>query len=84
MMRYARMALYFLLAFVAVTFAVKNSDYVTIDYYFLSKEWQTPVYALVYGSFCVGFVAGVAWHILKKRRAKPTPLPGREAGPDAA
>ena len=44
--------------FVALTFAVKNTDIVTVRYY-LGLEWQAPMIFVLLVVFCLGAVAGV-------------------------
>lgn len=47
-----------LLLFAALTFAVKNTDVVTVRYY-LGLQWQAPMIFVILVVFCVGAVAGV-------------------------
>jgi lipopolysaccharide assembly protein A len=46
-----------LLFFVALTFAVKNTDSVTVRYY-LGAEWQAPLIFVILVVFCLGAAAG--------------------------
>lgn len=47
-----------LLFLAALTFAVKNTDVVTVHYY-LGLQWQAPLIFVMLVVFCVGAVAGV-------------------------
>lgn len=47
-----------LLFFAALTFAVKNTDSVTVRYY-LGAEWQAPLIFVLLVVFCLGALAGV-------------------------
>ncbi len=47
-----------LLFFAALTFAVKNTDVVTVRYY-LGLQWQAPMIFVILVVFCAGVVAGV-------------------------
>jgi lipopolysaccharide assembly protein A len=47
-----------LLFFIALTFAVKNTDMVTVRYY-LGMQWQAPLIFVILLVFCLGAVAGV-------------------------
>ena len=46
------------LFFIALTFAVKNTDSVTVRYY-LGMEWQAPLIFVLLVVFCLGAAAGV-------------------------
>jgi putative membrane protein len=46
------------LFFLALTFALKNTDSVTIRYY-LGAEWQAPLIFVILVVFCLGAIAGV-------------------------
>ena len=46
------------LFFIALTFAVKNTDIVTVRYY-LDLEWQAPLIFVILVVFCLGAAAGV-------------------------
>jgi uncharacterized integral membrane protein len=46
-----------LLFFAALTFAVKNTDSVTVRYY-LGVEWQAPLIFVILVVFCLGAIAG--------------------------
>ena len=59
-----------LLFLLALTFAVKNTDVVTVRYY-LGAQWQAPLIFVILLVFCVGAVAGVfasLGHIVRLRR----------------
>ena len=59
-----------LLFLVALTFAVKNTDMVTVRYY-LGVQWQAPLIFVILLVFCMGAVAGVfasLGHIVRLRR----------------
>ncbi|MEQ1773867.1 MAG: LapA family protein [Burkholderiales bacterium] len=58
------------LFFVALTFAVKNTDSVTVRYY-LGAEWQAPLIFVILVVFCLGAAAGVIaslGHLIRLRR----------------
>jgi uncharacterized integral membrane protein len=58
------------LFFVALTFALKNTDLVTVHYY-LGVQWQTPLIFVILLVFCLGVIAGVfasLGHIVRLRR----------------
>jgi len=46
------------LFFIALTFAVKNTDSVTVRYY-LGAEWQAPLIFVILVVFCLGAATGV-------------------------
>ena len=59
-----------LLFLIALTFAVKNTDAVTVRYY-LGMQWQAPLIFVILLVFCAGAVAGVfasLGHIVRLRR----------------
>lgn len=59
-----------LLFLIALTFAVKNTDMVTVRYY-LGVQWQAPLIFVILAVFCLGAVAGVfasLGHIVRLRR----------------
>ena len=59
-----------LLFLAALTFAVKNTDPVTVRYY-LGMQWQAPLIFVILIVFCAGAVAGVfasLAHIVRLRR----------------
>ncbi len=54
----------------ALTFAVKNTDMVTVRYY-LGVEWQAPLIFVLVVVFCLGVAAGVIaglGHVVQLRR----------------
>jgi putative membrane protein len=58
------------LFFVALTFALKNTDSVTVRYY-LGAEWQAPLIFVILVVFCLGAAAGVIaslGHMIRLRR----------------
>lgn len=58
------------LFFIALTFAVKNTELVTVRYY-LDAQWQAPLIFVLLLVFCVGAAAGVIaslGHIVRLRR----------------
>jgi lipopolysaccharide assembly protein A len=58
------------LFFIALTFALKNTDMVTVRYY-LGLQWQTPLIFVILLVFVVGAIAGVFasfGHIVRLRR----------------
>ncbi len=57
-MRYLLWVLKFALFALALAFAVKNTDPVTVRYYF-GGEWQAPLVFVLLVAFSVGLVAGL-------------------------
>lgn len=57
-MRYLLLLLKFTLFVLVLAFAVKNTDPVTVRYYF-GGEWQTPLVFVLLLAFCVGIAAGL-------------------------
>src|SRR6185503_1006780 len=57
-MRYVLWAVKVLVFVLLFSFALKNSDPVTVRYY-LGAEWQTPLIFVLLVVFCVGAVFGV-------------------------
>jgi len=57
-MRYVRWIIRLLLFVVVVSFAVKNTDPVTVRYY-LGSEWQAPLVVVLLIAFCVGAAVGM-------------------------
>ena len=58
------------LFFIALTFAVKNTELVTVRYY-MDAEWRTPLIFVILLVFCLGVAAGVIaslGHIVRLRR----------------
>ena len=91
-MRYLLWALKFALFAIAVTFAIKNTDAVTVRY-FLGYEWHAPLILVLFVSLCLGAVLGFLGafgQILRQRREiglfkrgqqVPAPAPAREPPP---
>ena len=69
-MKYLAWILKFALFVLVLTFAVRNTDMVTVRYYF-GGEWQTPLVFALLVAFCagvaVGLGAGVAQHFRQRR-----------------
>ena len=57
-MRTLILALKLALFFVVITFAVKNTDPVTVQY-FLGWEWQSPLIFVMLIAFCAGIALGL-------------------------
>ena len=57
-MGYVRWIIGLLLFLIVVTFAVKNTDPVTVRYY-LGGEWEAPLILVLLIAFCVGAVVGM-------------------------
>lgn len=69
-MRYILWLFKFALFVLVLTFAVKNTDAVTVSYY-LGLEWQAPLVVVVLVFFCLGAVAGILaslLHLFRLRR----------------
>jgi uncharacterized integral membrane protein len=69
-MRYVLWIVKLALFALALTFAVKNTDPVTVRY-FLGNEWRTPLIFVLLVFFCVGAVLGLLGalgQILRQRR----------------
>ena len=88
-MRYLLWLVRFLLLALLVTFAVKNTETVTVRY-FLGYEWQAPLVFVLLVFFCIGAVlgvmAGLARYIRQrrelaalKRELRSRPRSGEEA-----
>jgi uncharacterized integral membrane protein len=58
-MRYISWVFGIALFLLALGFAIKNSEIVTLHYY-LGYQWQAPLVAIVLGAFCAGAGAGIA------------------------
>ena len=59
-----------LLFLAALTFAIKNTDMVTVRYY-LGMQWQAPLIFVILVVFCLGAMGGVfasLAHIVRLRR----------------
>ncbi len=57
-MRYLLWIIKFLLFLIVLTFAVKNTDPVTVRYY-LGTEWQAPLILVLLIAFCAGAAVGL-------------------------
>ena len=57
-MRTLTLAIKLVLFFVVVTFAVKNTDMVTVRYFF-GWEWQSPLIFVMLIAFCAGIALGL-------------------------
>ena len=57
-MRYLLWLLKFALFVLVLAFAVKNTDPVTVRYYF-GGQWQAPLVFVLLVAFCVGVAAGL-------------------------
>jgi uncharacterized integral membrane protein len=69
-MRTLILAIKLALFFVVLTFAVRNTDVVTVRY-FLGWEWQSPLIFVLLIAFCAGIVLGLLAllpRILRQRR----------------
>jgi putative membrane protein len=69
-MKVLMLAVKVLLFLAALTFAVKNTDVVTVRYY-LGLQWQAPLIFVILVVFCLGAVGGVLaslGHIVRLRR----------------
>ena len=91
-MRYLLWALKFALFALAATFAIKNTDAVTVRY-FLGYEWRAPLILVLFVFLCIGAVLGFLGafgQILRQRREigflkrgqqAPAAAPAREPPP---
>jgi len=69
-MRYVIWILKFALFVLVLTFAVRNTETVTVRY-FLGWEWQSPLIFVLLIAFCAGIALGLAaglGQILRQRR----------------
>ena len=69
-MRYLLWILKLILFAVVLTFAVKNTDSVTVRYY-LGTEWQAPLILVLLIAFCAGAAVGLMTalgRVLRQRR----------------
>ena len=57
-MRYVLGAVKFLLFVLVLSFAIKNSDPVTVRYY-LGAQWQAPLIFVLLVAFCAGAACGI-------------------------
>ncbi len=58
-MRYLSLISGLILFLLALGFALKNSDSVTL-HYFLGYQWQAPLVLILMLAFCLGAAAGIA------------------------
>lgn len=69
-MRYLSWIFGVVLFLLALGFAIKNSDSVTLTYY-LGYQWQAPLVLVVLVFFCAGLMVGVAsvlGYVFRQRR----------------
>jgi uncharacterized integral membrane protein len=69
-MRYVIWILKFLLFVLVLTFAVRNTEAVTVRY-FLGWEWESPLIFVLLIAFCAGIALGLAaglGQMIKQRR----------------
>ena len=69
-MRYVNWILKFALFVLVLTFAVRNTEMVTVRYFF-GWEWQSPLIFVLLIAFCAGIALGLAaglTRIFKQRR----------------
>jgi uncharacterized integral membrane protein len=81
-MRTAALVVKLALFFAVITFAVKNTDMVTVRY-FLGWEWQSPLIFVMLITFCAGIALGLIAALPKlfRQRREITVLKReREAG----
>jgi lipopolysaccharide assembly protein A len=81
-MRAVTLAIKLALFFIVITFAVKNTDPVTVRY-FLGWEWQSPLIFVMLTAFCAGIALGLLAALPKlfRQRREITSLKReREAG----
>jgi putative membrane protein len=81
-MRAIALAIKLALLFVVITFAVKNTDVVTVSY-FLGWEWKSPLIFVMLIAFCAGIALGLLAALPKlfRQRREITALRReREAG----
>ena len=67
-MRFLRRALFFVVALVAVIFAVTNRQAATVSLWPLPFEATLPLYLVVLGAAAIGLLVGVAASWLSKER----------------
>jgi uncharacterized integral membrane protein len=70
-MRFVLWTLKLALFLVVLSFAVKNTDIVTVRYY-LGYQWQAPLVLVLLAFFCLGVLVGIVSslsHMLRQRRA---------------
>jgi lipopolysaccharide assembly protein A len=83
-MRYLLWTVRFLVFILVFSFAVKNSDSVTVRYY-LGAEWQAPLIFVLLVTFCAGAAFGVLaclGQLFRQRREiarLKQPSPGKQS-----
>ena len=85
-MQYLAWVLKFALFVLVLTFAVRNTDLVTVRYYF-GGEWQSPLIFVLLVAFCAGVATGLAagmTHLIRQRREIATLKRGLQAGTGGA
>jgi uncharacterized integral membrane protein len=81
-MQYLAWVLKFALFVLVLTFAVRNTDLVTVRYYF-SGEWQAPLIFVLLVAFCAGVATGLAAgmaQLFRQRREIAALKRGLQAG----
>jgi len=81
-MNYLAWVLKFALFVLVLTFAVKNSDLVTVHYYF-GEEWQAPLIFVMLVAFCAGVAIGLTaamTQLIRQRREIAALKRGKQAG----
>jgi len=81
-MNYLAWVLKFALFVLVLTFAVKNSDLVTVRYYF-GGEWQSPLIFVMLVAFCAGVAIGLMaamTQLIRQRREIAALKRGKQAG----
>jgi uncharacterized integral membrane protein len=81
-MRHLALAVKLALFFIVITFAVKNTDMVTVRY-FLGWEWQSPLIFVMLIAFCAGIALGLLAalpKLFRQRREIAVLRREREAG----
>jgi putative membrane protein len=81
-MNYLAWVLKFALFVLVLTFAVRNTDLVTVRYYF-GGEWQAPLVFVMLVAFCAGVAIGLAaamTQLIRQRREIAVLKRGQQAG----
>jgi len=88
MSKYFKAFLILLLIMIVTTFAVKNNVPVRLNYYFHISKFEFPLYALIYATFFIGVLIGMAvgitqritlWRKMKKFRKEAETLGNKVA-----
>ena len=85
-MQYLAWVLKFALFVLVLTFAVRNTDLVTVRYYF-GGEWQSPLIYVLLVAFCAGVATGLAAgmaQLFRQRREIAALKSGLQAGEGGA